>query len=320
MQSTHQQSIDSREPGQMSAVIHPETRLGVVTLRVADLDRSIRFYGDVIGLRLTGRDAGGATLGVDGSTLLALHALPGARPVPQRATGLFHVAILLPTQADLGRALQRMIAAGVPVGQGDHLVSEALYLSDPDGNGLEVYRDRPRDTWQWQNRQIRMATDPVDLAGLLAAAEREPAPVAQAPAGTTIGHVHLKVADIGEAKAFFVDVLGFSVTAEWNSALFISAGGYHHHFGLNIWQSRGAAPAPASAAGLVSYTIVLPDAGALAQVVGRLDAAGITYTRDGEHVLLRDPWNNEVVIATEAALGDGPNNTGFQTAGQLLTP
>ncbi len=314
MKSTSKQPTGSRPHEQTRESIHPDTRLGVVNLRVADLDRSIRFYQDVIGLQLKGRHGGSAALGVDGSTLVALREVPGAQPVPRRATGLFHVAILLPTQADLGRALQRMMAAGIPVGQGDHLVSEALYLSDPDGNGLEMYRDRPRSTWRWQNGRVAMATDPVDLAGLIAAAEREPAPVAQVPAGTTIGHVHLKVADIGEAKAFFVDVLGFSVTAEWNSALFISAGGYHHHFGLNTWQSRGAAPAPAGTAGLVSYTIVLPDAGALAQVVGRLDAAGIAYARDGEHVLLRDPWNNEVVLATEAAGGSGPNSPGFQSA------
>jgi catechol 2,3-dioxygenase len=240
-------------------------------------------------------------LGVDGTTLLAIREVPGAQPVPQRATGLFHVAILLPTQADLGRALQRMIAAGIPVGQGDHLVSEALYLSDPDGNGIEVYRDRPRSTWRWQNGQVQMATDPVDLAGLIAAAERERTEVAGAPAGTTIGHVHLKVADIKEAQAFFQDVLGFSVTAAWPGALFVSAGGYHHHFGLNTWQSRGAAPAPASTAGLVSYTIVLPDTGEFERVVGRLDAGGVDYTRDGGHVLLRDPWNNEVVLAVEPA-------------------
>ncbi len=304
MKSTHQQATDSSPRGQTSEVIHPDTRLGVVTLRVADLDRSIRFYQDVIGLQLAGQDGDTAALGVDGTTLLALHAVPRAQPVPQRATGLYHVAILLPTQADLGRALQRMIAAGIPVGQGDHLVSEALYLSDPDGNGIEVYRDRPSSTWRWQNGHVQMASDPVDLAGLLAAAERDGAAGAAAPAQTTIGHVHLKVADIREAKAFFQDVLGFSVTAEWPGALFVSAGGYHHHFGLNTWHSRGAAPAPAGTAGLVSYTIVLPDAGALADVVGRLDANGIDYTREDAHVLLQDPWNNQVVLAIEPAAAD----------------
>jgi catechol 2,3-dioxygenase len=285
-------------------VIHPDTCLGAVTLRVADLDRSTRFYQDVIGLQVTGRAGDTAILGVDGTTLLALRAMPGAQPAPRRATGLFHVAILLPTAADLGRALQRMLAAGIPVGQGDHLVSEALYLSDPDGNGIEVYRDRPRSTWYWQDGQVQMATDPVDLAALIAAAEREPAVGVGAPAQTTIGHVHLKVADLAEAKAFFQDVLGFSVTAEMPGALFVSAGGYHHHFGLNTWQSRGAAPAPAGTAGLVSYTIVLPDAGALARVVGRLEASGIDYTRDGGHVLLQDPWQNQLVLAIAPTTAD----------------
>ncbi len=305
MKSTRQQATDSSPRGQTSEVIHPDTRLGMVTLRVADLDRSIRFYQDVVGLRLTGRDGDTATLGVGGSTLLALQAVPGAQPAPQRATGLFHVAILLPTQADLGRALQRMIAARIPVGQGDHLVSEALYLSDPDGNGIEVYRDRPRSTWRWQDGQVQMATDPVDLAALLQAAERDAAPDAGAPAQTTIGHVHLKVADIAQAKAFFQDVLGFSVTAEWPGALFVSAGGYHHHFGLNTWQSRGAGPAPAGSAGLVSYTIVLPDAEALEHVVRRLDARGFDYSPEGAHVVLQDPWQHQVVLAVEPALEHG---------------
>ena len=304
MTNTYQQLTGSQPRGQTREAIHPDTHPGMVTLRVADLERSIRFYQDVIGLQVTGRDGDTATLGVDRTSLLALQVVPGAQPAPRRTTGLFHVAILLPTQADLGRALQRMLAAGIPVGQGDHLVSEALYLSDPDGNGIEVYRDRPRSTWRWQNGQVQMATDPVDLAGLIAAAEREPAAGVGAPAQTTIGHVHLKVADLGEAKAFFQDVLGFNVTAEMPGALFVSAGGYHHHFGLNIWQSRGGAPAPAGTAGLVSYTIVLPDAGALTDVVGRLEASGIDYTRDGTHVLLRDPWNNQVVLAVDPTAAD----------------
>ena len=302
MKSTFEQAADSRPAGQTNDVIHPDTRLGVVTLRVADLHRSIRFYQEIIGLQVTAQDDNTATLGVDGTTLLALHAVPGAQPAPRRATGLFHVAILLPTQADLGRALQRMIAAGIPVGQGDHLVSEALYLSDPDGNGLEVYRDRPRSTWRWQDGRVEMATDPVDLAGLVAAAEREGVASASAPAGTTIGHVHLKVADLAEAKTFFVDMLGFSVTADWPGALFVSAGGYHHHFGLNTWQSRGAAPAPAGTAGLASYTIVLPDAGELERVAGRLAVGRIAYTREDGHLRLRDPWSNEVVLAVEPAV------------------
>jgi catechol 2,3-dioxygenase len=301
MNSTYQDVIGGQLPARAHEEIDPATRLGVVTLRVADLDRSIRFYQEVIGLRLAGRDGDSATLGVDGAGLLVLRALPGARPVPQRATGLFHVAILLPSQADLGHALQRMIAASVPVGQGDHLVSEALYLSDPDGNGIEVYRDRPRSEWRWEGGQVHMATDPVDLRGLLLAAERAGTPGADAPAGTTIGHVHLKVADLGQARAFFHDLLGFNVIAQMPGALFVSAGGYHHHFGLNTWQSRGAAPTPEGAAGLVSYTIVLPDAEALARVLARLDAGTVAYTREAGQMLLRDPWDNQLVLAIEPA-------------------
>jgi catechol 2,3-dioxygenase len=194
-----------------------------------------------------------------------------------------------------------MAAARVQVGQGDHLVSEALYLSDPDGNGIEVYRDRPRDTWRWSGSQIQMDTLPVDLRGLVAAAEREGAAPDHAPAGTVIGHVHLKVSDLGVARDFFEGTLGFDVVAQMPGALFVSAGGYHHHFGLNTWQSRGAGPAPDGAAGLVSYTIALPDSAALERVATRLAARGVAHSREGADVVAQDPWGGRVVLTVDAA-------------------
>jgi catechol 2,3-dioxygenase len=230
-----------------------------------------------------------------------LREVPGARPVPRRATGLYHFAILVPTRADLGRALQRLIEARVPIGQGDHLVSEALYLSDPDANGIEIYRDRPRDTWRWQNGQVQMATDPVDLQGLLAEAEREGQVPEGLPPGTIIGHVHLKVGDIPQTSAFYHDLFGFDVVAQLPSALFVSAGGYHHHLGMNIWESRGASPAQEGFAGLDSFTIVLPNAEEQARLLARFTGAGLTFERQGEQVILPDPWDNRVVLT----LADG---------------
>jgi catechol 2,3-dioxygenase len=279
--------------------IDPRTHVGAVELRVADLGRSLDFYQHVLGLDVLNHGDDRATLGVDGRPLLRLHVLPGAPPVPLRATGLYHFALLLPTPADLGHALRRMIAADIEVGQGDHLVSEALYISDPDGNGIEVYRDRPRDQWTYRDGLVQMATDPVDLRALLLAAERDTASATAMPAGTTMGHIHLKIDDIAQARVFFVDTLGFEVMAEMPSALFISAGGYHHHLGLNTWHSRGAAPNPADAAGLIAYTVVLPDTAARDATLARLDAATIPYTSEGDDIAVRDPWNNRMVLVVE---------------------
>jgi catechol 2,3-dioxygenase len=279
-----------------TSVIHPETRLGPVALRVGSLERSVGFYRGVLGFEEIGREGETVTLGAAGVALLVLRELPGARPVPEAATGLYHFAVLVPSQAALGHVLRRLIEARVAVGQGDHLVSEALYLSDPDGNGIEVYRDRPRETWRWQNGRVQMATDPVDLQGLLAAAQRDDEGATGLPAGTVIGHVHLKVGDIAQARVFYHKVLGFEIVADWSGALFVSAGGYHHHFGLNTWHSRGAGPAPAGTSGLEWFTIVLPNAEEEARVLGRLEAAGIAFERQEGQVVVRDPWQNRVVL------------------------
>jgi catechol 2,3-dioxygenase len=280
--------------------IDPGTHIGLVTLRVADLDRSLSFYEGILGFREVERTDGRVLLGAqEGPPLLELLEVPGAAPQPRWSTGLYHVAILLPTRADLGRLLIRMAKAGLEIGQGDHLVSEALYISDPDDNGLELYRDRPRDTWQWTNGTVRMASDPVDVQGLMEEGLRDAAPWDVLPAGTTVGHIHLQVADIPQAEQFYHGILGFDIIARMPSALFVSAGGYHHHIGMNTWQSRGAGPAPETGAGLGSFVIALPHREALAEVRKRLDAHGIPVEEQGDSLNLADPWRNRIRLAVE---------------------
>jgi len=267
----------------------------MVTLRVSNLDRSLRFYEGVLGFRSIERTDENAILGSqDGTPLLELRELPGASPQPWRSTGLYHVAIVLPSRADLGRALLRMAQAGLEIGQGDHLVSEALYISDPDGNGLEIYRDRPRESWHWTNNMVQMATDPIDLYGLMEEGKRDADPWEVLPAGTRVGHMHLRVGDIPQAERFYHTVLGFDITARIPSALFVSAGGYHHHIGMNIWQSRGAGPAPENTVGLQTFVIALPNSDALMEVRGRLAAHGIAFSEQGDEIVVADPWRNQI--------------------------
>ncbi len=221
------------------------THLGPVRLQVADLARSLAFYERTLGFRTLRHEGGHAVLAATGRDrpLVLLDERPGARPMKNRGRlGLFHFAILLPDRPSLGRFVRHLGEIGAEAGAGDHLVSEAFYLHDPDGLGIEVYADRPRDTWRRIGRELMMATDPVDVAGLLEAAG--PAPWAGMPAGTTIGHVHLHVGDLAAASAFFSEALGFDRTVwEYPGALFFGADGYHHHLGTNIWAGTRAEPA-----------------------------------------------------------------------------
>jgi catechol 2,3-dioxygenase len=280
------------------AAIPAPTRMGAVGLAVADLDRSIGYYEHALGLRVHGRDGSRARLGAGGGDLLVLDEQPGARPA-RGFTGLYHFALLLPRRVDLARWLAHVARERVRlVGLSDHFVSEAVYLSDPDEHGIEVYWDRPREAWEGKVAE-RMTTLPLDVDGLLRELE-DPAhePFDGLPAGTTMGHVHLKVADVGATIAFYRDIMGFGLMAALGpSAAFLSAGGYHHHVGANTWESAGAPPPPPDTASLRQATIVLPDAAGRDTVVGRLADAGQDPAplADGD-VLVRDPSGNPLVL------------------------
>ena len=279
------------------ASIHPATQIGALKLAIGNLQRSLDFYTRVVGFTLIDQDGSTAALGVETTPLLVLEELPGARPQPARTTGLYHFAILVPSRRDLARSLRRLAEARYPLtGVADHLVSEAIYLDDPDGNGIEIYRDRPRETWSWNGGQVRMATDPLDLDGILAEIKEDDGGAQGLAAGTRIGHMHLRVADIRQAEAFYHGLLGFDVVSHFPGALFVSAGGYHHHLGLNTWQSRGAPEPPAGSAGLRSFTIDVPDADEQARIVERVEAAGARVDRQDREVVVRDPWNNAIVL------------------------
>ena len=274
-----------------SAVSLPAaTTMGAVELTVADLDRSLGYYGREVGLELLRREGARASLGAGEAELLGLVEEPGARPAA-RHTGLYHFALRLPERADLALWLAHAARDRVPLlGLSDHFVSEAIYLTDPDGHGIEIYHDRPRDVWEGKVGS-RMTTDPLDLASLLGELD-DPAsePFEGLPAGTDMGHVHLQVADLQDAVGFYRDLLGFELMAElFGSAAFLAAGGYHHHVGANTWHSRGAAPAPKGAAALRHATIVLPSAGERDGVAARVADAGQEPEARADGVLVRDP-------------------------------
>ena len=230
--------------------------ISAVDLAVRDLDRVARFYQDAIGLAVIDASPDRVRLGVAGAPFLTLLSRPGFRPVDPASAGLFHTAFLLPTRADLGRWLRHAAATGIPLsGAADHAVSEAVYLADPEGNGIEIYADRPRDTWPWEGDQIVMTNDRLDPAALRAL---DFSPWTGAPAGTRIGHVHLQVGDPAAAAAFYTGALGLRVTRQWPGVLFLADGDYHHHVAINDWNSRGAGPRDPERAGLAAVTLRSP--------------------------------------------------------------
>ncbi len=283
-----------------AATIDPATTIGMVSLTVADLSRSAEFYERTLGLRRLVGDDGRAHLGTqDGQLLIELVADASAEPRNPRSAGLFHLALLMPDRIELARALGRLARTRWPLdGASDHLVSEALYLSDPEGNGIEIYRDRPRREWPQEDGTLAMATLPLDIQDVVAELGDAPRIEEVAPAGTRMGHVHLQVADLQPAEEFYCGVLGFEVTVRgYPGALFVSAGGYHHHIGLNTWHSAGASVAAPGALGLRSFEAVLPTSEALDEVLSRVREAGLDgEPQTGGGTLVRDPSGNGVLL------------------------
>lgn len=275
-----------------------ETRLGRVRLQVADLRRSVTYYETVLGLRVVEQGDAAASLAPHGSdrVLVELRERPGSRPAPGRGRlGLYHFAILLPDRAALGRFTTHLGELGVRAGAADHLVSEALYLQDPDNLGIEIYADRPRNTWRRAGRELMMASDPLDFDGVVRAAQG--ARWTGMPAGTVMGHVHLHVGDLAQAGAFFSGALGFDrIVWRYPGALFMSAGGYHHHLGTNVWAGPGARPAGEGDARLLEWTIQAGSAASLDGVAGSLASAGHEATRENGEVVTRDPWGTGIRI------------------------
>ncbi|WP_433944179.1 VOC family protein [Paenibacillus sp. SN-8-1] len=282
----------------MTAQIHPATNIGVVKLKVSGLERSVAFYQEVVGLKVLNQQGNTAELTVDGiHPLVVLQELDQADVLPRRAgAGLYHFAILLPDRTSLGLSVRNLIQHQIPVGQGDHLVSEALYINDPDNNGIEIYADRPRETWQRDEQgHYVMTTDPVDIDGLLAASEGME--WTGLPVGTRIGHVHFHVSDLKKAEEFYCQVLGFDIVANYGgSALFVSAGGYHHHIGLNTWAGVGAPPVPENAAGLDYYELILPSLSEVEAVVQRLKESGNELQQKNGEWFAKDPFNIQVKL------------------------
>lgn len=281
-----------------------ETEIGRVHLKVASLERALDFYRDLLGFREVSVEGATARLSATGRAPLhvVLEERPDARRKPQGTTGLYHVAIRLPGRRALARVLRRLVAREWPFqGFADHLVSEALYLADPDGNGLELYADRPREQWPRRDGQIQMATDPLDVEALLAEAAEAPTPWDGIDPGTDVGHVHLHVSELARAEAFYGDLLGLEVTQRgYPGALFLSAGGYHHHVGLNVWTGAGAPPPPPEAVGLVSFALGLPDREAWRALVERVRAVGAEVALGGDEygdwARTEDPDGNGVEL------------------------
>ena len=273
------------------------THVGAVTLQIADLDRSIDYYTRILGLRVVERTAASATFTAHDSAdpLVRLQAKPGVRPVPHGgAYGLFHFALLLPERAALGRFIVHVANAGARFGSADHAVSEAIYLHDPDGLGIEVYADRPRDAWRHVDRELRMGTEPLNTSALIDAANGEA--WTGAPAGTTMGHMHLHVGDLDEARRFFHGALGFDVTVwRYAGALFFSAGGYHHHLGANTW-AAGRVDLRTHAR-LLEWQLRLPTSADADAAAESLRENGYRADRGGSGWVVADPWDTQFTLA-----------------------
>ncbi|WP_420631265.1 VOC family protein [Candidatus Leptofilum sp.] len=277
--------------------IHPRTQIGLVSLKVADLGRSLPFYTHNIGLKLLQQEGNTAVLGTTERPLLELIEQPGATP-PGGTTGLYHFALLVPSRLELARVFKNLVETRTRFqGFSDHSVSEAIYLGDLDGNGIEIYRDRQREAWPMQNGRLQMGTLPLDLESLAGELNGRPEPWTGIHPNTVMGHIHLHVRDLDEAEDFYCNSLGFERVMRYGaSAGFVSAGGYHHHIGLNTWAGRGVPASSPEAVGLRHYQILLPDQPALDAVTERMAKSGIAHKTEAKSFIVGDPSQNEIVL------------------------
>jgi catechol 2,3-dioxygenase len=276
-------------------------RLGAVHLIVSDVDRSVDWYQRSLGLRVHRQEPGLAALGDGVETVIVLHEQPGARPAGRHA-GLYHYALLYPSREELARAAVRLSVTGTPIdGASDHRTHEAIYLPDPDGNGIELAADRKREEWP-EDLGYAGGPAPLDFESLVATVAGE-APAPQIGEGLRMGHLHLHVGDVDEGIRFYRDVLGFDVRANLGSAAFVSAGGYHHHLGFNVWRGRGVGPAPAGTVGLREWLVQLPTGEDVATVRARAESAGLDVEDGDGGFLIRDPWDNAVAFVATSATG-----------------
>lgn len=277
----------------------PVTFVGQVNLKVQNFERTLAFYKEVIGFKVFEQTERSAKLTADGKTvLLSIEQPVDVIPKQARTAGLYHFALLLPQRSDLAVILRHLVKAGYPLqGASDHLVSEALYLADPDGNGIEIYTDRPASKWDWNNNEVVMATEALDAENLLA--EGLDGSWNGLPAGTIMGHIHLHVSELAKTEEFYTKGLGFEVVCRYGSqALFISSGKYHHHIGLNTWNGAGAPKPPVNSVGLESFTLVLPDAKSVIATIARLKEIGASVTEEEHGVYTADPSGNRIKLET----------------------
>ncbi|WP_080848831.1 VOC family protein [Cytobacillus gottheilii] len=275
----------------------PHVYVGHVHLKVQDLQRSLAFYQDILGLTVLEQSDHTALLSADGKTeLISLTQPSPIFPKQNRTSGLYHFALLLPERKDLAAVIRHLISTGYPLqGASDHLVSEALYLADPDGNGIEIYRDRTSEGWEWENGEVVMATNAMDVEGVLS--EWDGSHWEGLPAGTIMGHIHLHVSEFAKTKEFYIKGLGFQTVCTYGGqALFISTGGYHHHIGLNTWNGIGA-PAPSEAhAGMESFTLVYPNEEERQAAVNRLKTLGIDIAKANGQYIVKDPSGTKMIF------------------------
>ncbi|MGG3556939.1 VOC family protein [Peribacillus frigoritolerans] len=270
----------------------PITFVGEVSINVLDLNKAILFYQEIIGLQVLKKTDRQAVLTTDGENpLLTLEQPADVIPKEGRTTGLYHFALLLPTRADLSIFLRHLLQTKYPFGAADHEVSEALYITDPDGNGIEVYSDRPSTDWRWASGEVAMGTDPLDGNDLLEESDGE---WSKLPAGTLMGHIHLHVADLRKTEEFYMQGLGFTVVNRYGGALFTSTGGYHHHIGLNTWNGVGAPAPKENSVGLNWYTLVYADEDARNKVTEQLEGIGAVVTEKEGFFAVTDPSGNEI--------------------------